>query len=183
MLEHAEPEAQRQLLEELHTYTMSLVEDQYGNYVVQHVVEKGPPADRDRVVDIVRKQLVTFSRHKFASNVVEKCIFAGTPAQRSVFVDEILAESPDGTAPIVLMIKDQYANYVIQKLLDASNGADYDRLVAAIKPQLQALKKYSYGKHLVSIERLMYLSEDSNESRRPKRRDINMDSAAAATKS
>ena len=31
-----------------------LVEDQYGNYVVQHVVEHGSEEDKDKIVDTVR---------------------------------------------------------------------------------------------------------------------------------
>jgi len=49
---------------------------------------------------------------------------------------------------------------VIQKLLECSDGEMRQQLVTHMKPQLQALKKYSYGKHLISIERLITLSGD-----------------------
>ena len=48
------------------------------------------------------------------------------------------------------MMKDQYANYVVQKMLDVVDGEQRDLLVAKIKPHLQSLKKYTYGKHLIS---------------------------------
>lgn len=48
------------------------------------------------------------------------------------------------------MMKDQYANYVVQKMLDVVDGNQRDLLVAKIKPHLQGLKKYTYGKHLIS---------------------------------
>lgn len=159
MLEHSDEEAQQELLNELHMHTFSLVEDQYGNYVVQHVVQRGKPEDRDKIIDIVKDSLLTFSRHKYASNVVEKCIAHGTPKQRQELLDEILKQKPDGSLPITVMMRDQFANYVIQKMLDVTEGEQRERLVSTIKPQLQALKKFSYGKHLVSIERLMQLSE------------------------
>ena len=60
-------------------------------------------------------------------------------------------------------MKDQFANYVIQKLLDVTSGEQRANLVSKITPHLQALKKYSYGKHLASIEKLMYASAKGNE--------------------
>lgn len=155
MLEYCDDRQQAELLAQLHEFTKSLVEDQYGNYVVQHVIQKGAPADRAKAIQVIRGSIVTFSRHKFASNVVEKSILCGNAQQRRDITDEILAPRPDGTVPISLMIKDQYANYVIQKLLDVTTGQDHDRLVNAIRPHLQSLKKYAYGKHLVSIEKLL----------------------------
>ena len=54
------------------------------------------------------------------------------------------------TSPLISMMKDQYANYVVQKMLDVVDGDQRDLLVAKIKPHLQSLKKYTYGKHLIS---------------------------------
>ncbi|ANB12572.1 mRNA-binding protein PUF3 [Sugiyamaella lignohabitans] len=161
MLEHCDEPARRVLLDELHTYTTYLVEDQYGNYVVQHVIEHGQPEDRAKAIAVVRDSLVTFSRHKFASNVVEKCVLFGSESERRDLIDEILKARSDNTSSVAIMMKDQFANYVIQKLLEVSKGDDYDRLVNAIKPQLQSLKKYTYGKHLVSIERLLFPEDNS----------------------
>lgn len=47
------------------------------------------------------------------------------------------------------MMKDQYANYVIQKMLDVVDDDQRELLVNKIKPHLQSLKKYTYGKHLI----------------------------------
>lgn len=47
------------------------------------------------------------------------------------------------------MMKDQYANYVIQKMLDVVDDDQRELLVTKIKPHLQFLKKYTYGKHLI----------------------------------
>lgn len=53
------------------------------------------------------------------------------------------------TLPLVTMMKDQYANYVIQKMLDVVDDDQRELLVNKIKPHLQSLKKYTYGKHLI----------------------------------
>jgi hypothetical protein len=50
----------------------SLARDQYGNYVVQHVLSHGDVVSRARVLAVLSKQIVPLAQHKFASNVVEK---------------------------------------------------------------------------------------------------------------
>jgi hypothetical protein len=47
------------------------------------------------------------------------------------------------------MMKDQYANYVVQKMLDVVDDNQREVLVNKIRPHLQSLKKYTYGKHLI----------------------------------
>lgn len=155
MLEFCSGYPKRVILELLHGFTLHLVEDQYGNYVVQHVIERGDQRDRDRVMAVVKSSILSFSRHKFASNVVEKCFVYGSPKQRDELIHEILTPRADGIVPLHVMMKDQFANYVIQKLLDVTKGEQHDKLVAAIRPQLEQLKKFTYGKHLASIERLI----------------------------
>lgn len=47
-------------------------------------------------------------------------------------------------------MKDQYANYVVQKILEVSNDKHREILLSQIKVHLHALKKYTYGKHIVA---------------------------------
>lgn len=47
------------------------------------------------------------------------------------------------------MMKDQYANYVVQKMLDVVDDDQREILINKIRPHLQSLKKYTYGKHLI----------------------------------
>lgn len=51
---------------------------------------------------------------------------------------------------IQTMMKDQYANYVVQKIIDISNENQRERLLNCIQLHLVALKKYTYGKHIVA---------------------------------
>lgn len=155
MIEYCDSDARQSILKELHGYTFHLVEDQYGNYVVQHVIERGTQADREKVMNIVKISMLSFSRHKFASNVVEKCIIHGSAAQRDQLIEEILKPRTDGIVPMNVMMKDQFANYVIQKLLVVTTGEQHHKLVEAIRPHLDQLKKFTYGKHLASIEKLI----------------------------
>lgn len=47
-------------------------------------------------------------------------------------------------------MKDQFANYVVQKILEISNDKQREVLLNRIRVHLHALKKYTYGKHIVA---------------------------------
>ena len=55
---------------------------------------------------------------------------------------------------IYLMVKDQYANYVVQKMLDVAEEPLRQQLLSGLRPHVSALKRYTYGKHIISkVER------------------------------
>lgn len=115
MLEHCGEMAQSSLLRELHACGAALIQDQYGNYVTQHVIEHGKDEDRARIISLVTEQLVHYSKHKFASNVVEKSIQFGTDKQRREFLAVLTAPSSTGIPPLQSLMRDQYGNYVIRE--------------------------------------------------------------------
>lgn len=45
---------------------LSLKQDQYGNYVIQHVLEHGRPEDKSKIVAEIRGNVLVLSQHKFA---------------------------------------------------------------------------------------------------------------------
>lgn len=52
------------LLNELHLYSQNLIQDQYGNYCIQHIIEKGEPEDRSKIISVVKGNIFQFSKHK-----------------------------------------------------------------------------------------------------------------------
>jgi hypothetical protein len=134
------------ILRELLHCTISLVQDQYGNYVIQHVLEHGRPQDKHEIVSQVRGKIVQLSQHKFASNVIEKSVQFGSHEHRQWLIDEICADS----SALETMMKDQYANYVVQKILDVCDAAQRDMMITHIRPHIPSLKKYTYGKHIIA---------------------------------
>jgi hypothetical protein len=140
------------IVNELLHFGLNLVQDQYGNYVIQHLLVYGKPSDRAEIVKQVRGKILQFSQHKFASNVIEKCVQYGNDEQRRWLIDEICAD-PNG---LEIMMKDQYANYVVQKILDVCDVDQREHLINQIRPHIVSLKKYTYGKHIIArLEKLI----------------------------
>ncbi|KAJ2541808.1 mRNA binding protein puf3, partial [Coemansia sp. RSA 1933] len=118
------------------------------------------PVDRSLVCSRVRGHVLQLSKHKFASNVVEKCIAYGEPKDRKVLIDEATAVRRDGSSNLVNMMKDQYANYVVQKMLDVVDEQQRDSILTKIQPHVAALRKFTYGKHLINkVDKYMMAKE------------------------
>ncbi|KAF7095367.1 hypothetical protein CFC21_097555 [Triticum aestivum] len=155
VLEHCGGDSRGQcIIDEILQSACILAQDQYGNYVTQHVVEKGKSHERAQIISKLAGQVVTMSQNKFASNVIEKCFQHGDIAERDLLIREIV-EQTDGNDTLLAMMKDQYANYVVQKILETCNDEQRELLVSRVKGHLQALRKYTYGKHTASrVEQL-----------------------------
>lgn len=94
ILEHCVEPKKSRALDEIHKCHRTLLDDQYGNYVIQHVLQFGRLEDRDSVLEIVAENgLLIMSRQKFASNVVEKLLKYGNAQQRKAVVREMLKVS------------------------------------------------------------------------------------------
>jgi len=54
------------------------------------------------------------------------------------------------------MMKDQFGNYVVQKVLETCSDQNRELILSRIRLHLNALKKYTYGKHIVArVEKLL----------------------------
>ncbi|KAA8534187.1 hypothetical protein F0562_031620 [Nyssa sinensis] len=160
VLEHcSDAKTQCIVMDEILQSVCMLAQDQYGNYVVQHVLEHGKPVERSAIINKLMGQIIQMSQQKFASNVVEKCLTFGTPAERQILVNEMLG-STDENEPLQVMMKDQFANYVVQKVLETCDDQQLELILNRIKVHLNALKKYTYGKHIVArVEKLVAAGE------------------------
>jgi mRNA-binding protein PUF3 len=174
MLEHCEEADRESILDELHVCTETLIPDQFGNYVIQHVIENGEEKDRSVMITAVVKNVHNFSKHKFASNVVEKSIEFGEESQRREIIRLLTTHNDRGESPLLALMRDQYGNYVIrkyfstfsssnnriltifiEKVLGQVKGSEREMIIDEIKPLLSQLKKFSYGKQIVAIEKLI----------------------------
>jgi pumilio RNA-binding family len=61
-------------------------------YYILHVfglTEHGKPEDKSQIILSVRGKVLVLSQHKFASNVVEKCVTHATRSERAILIEEV----------------------------------------------------------------------------------------------
>ncbi|GMM55515.1 mRNA-binding protein [Maudiozyma humilis] len=175
LLEFGSEDDQRTILSELKDFIPYLIQDQYGNYVIQYILQHGSDRGssdilrqtKQDVIDIISENVIEFSKHKFASNVVEKAVLYGTKEQKTLIISKILprdkehAMNLEDNAPMILMMRDQFANYVVQKLVTVTEGDGKKLIVIAIRAYLDKLNKSNSlgNRHLASVEKLAALVE------------------------
>ena len=101
--------------------------------MIQHILENGKNGDRQSILSCVRGRIVALSQHKFASNVIEKCVTTSSRTERAIIIDEICQQSD----ALFIMMKDQYANYVIQKMLDTAEPTQKKIMIHKMKPHIR----------------------------------------------
>ena len=142
-----------------------MVTDQYGNYVLQHILQHGRPEHRAVIIDNIKGRLLALAQHKFASNVIERALDFGSASEKRALVDEIVNPSvamfrafqgmPDESSggpvtPLQILMRDQFGNYVVQKLMDIADDAQRMHILEMLRAYAPVLRRYTYGKHILA---------------------------------
>ncbi|KAJ6230077.1 pumilio homology domain family member 4 [Anaeramoeba flamelloides] len=122
-------------------HSFILIRDRYANYVIQYILDKDFVSEK--LANVFKENLYSFSIQKFSSNVVEKCLKVFHNKYKQFLIYELI-NMPKNR--ILKLLKDRYANYVIQTALDVANDKDNEKLSDVIFPHLPSLKKTRYMK-------------------------------------
>ncbi|KAJ0074822.1 hypothetical protein Patl1_35200 [Pistacia atlantica] len=163
VLEHCSDEQQGQcVVDGTLESAYVLAQEQYGNYVTQVACSgEGKSNERGQIISKVAGKIVQLSQHKYASNVVEKCLEYGDAAERELLIEEIIGqyEENDNLLFLNFHVSDNDEGpifYVVKKILEKCNDIQRAALINRIKVHCQALKKYTYGKHIVARFEQLY---------------------------
>ena len=134
-----------------------LMKDQFGNYVLQQAIVTGDEDTRDTILDCILsgsggESLLTLSKHKYASNVVEKFIQLGSVQQREMIIKESLKPQEGGVCIAVDMAKDNIANYVIKTAIECARADQKKQILDELSRNLIELSKYPQASYIFSKE-------------------------------
>jgi predicted metallopeptidase len=151
-----------------------LIKDQYGNYVIQFILENQSINNDDLfpIYEGLKGNVYNYSFHKFASNVVERCLTFGNEKQIKDIANEIIELDKNDPEYIINMVKDKFANYVIQKMIEHSDSTTQQKLIKIILSKQNRIKNEGFSKHVLNyIEKI----NGNNKSNKYKMGNINMD--------
>ncbi|KAF9978557.1 hypothetical protein BGZ65_006949, partial [Modicella reniformis] len=144
-IDHASPSQKIQLVREITYNALALVQDPFGNYVVQYVLDLSDNRFTDALIRRFIGNVCVLSVQKFSSNVIEKCIRVAEPETRKFLIEEMINK-----ARLDKLLRDSYANYVVQTALDFADPIQRAQLVECIRPLLPAIRNTPYGKRIQS---------------------------------
>lgn len=125
-----------------------IVENQYGNYIVQHLLEVAPKRIKEHIIENLIPMVVGLSRQKFSSNVVERALktcqlmylkrIKADPSEgkhvRESSLYRILDVLSNGAADL---INDRFGNYCLQSALMMS--LQHIELINMLIPRVRPL--------------------------------------------
>lgn len=125
-------------------HSLTLVQDPFGNYVVQYVLGLNDPQVNSKVCSCMLGRLNVLSRQKFSSNVVERCLQQCSPEDQARLIVEL--SDPRGLGEL---LRDVYGNYVVQSALTVAQEPYLSNFLSAVRPFLPSLRATGQGRRIV----------------------------------
>lgn len=143
----------KQLIEKLDKNFFLLAVDQFGNYIIQSIMKLNDQQLNDSFAMKMIDNIIYYSKHKFSSNIVEKCFDYCSEDIKTKLIT-ILSEEE----AIKELIIDEHGNYVVQKVLSCSTKEKRSVLFNYIIPLISKINNMSFGEKIISRLTMMYPS-------------------------
>uniref|UniRef100_A0A2N9J1H0 PUM-HD domain-containing protein n=1 Tax=Fagus sylvatica TaxID=28930 RepID=A0A2N9J1H0_FAGSY len=121
-----------------------LAEDQFGNYVVQHLLELKIPRFTENILRKFGGNYLILSLNKYGSNVVEKCLVESGEEHSATIIFELLS-SPKCS----MLLYDPYGNYVFQSALSVAKGQILKALLNLVRSNYGMMRSNTYGQKVL----------------------------------
>ncbi|KAL0232962.1 hypothetical protein GEMRC1_011709 [Eukaryota sp. GEM-RC1] len=146
VLEHCSKQQVVPILDQLLASVKTLVNDQYGNYVCQHIIQYDIQA-AERIFNCLVGNFVDYSKKKFSSNVVEQICKYMAPR----YVNAIAHEFMTSDDVLSELMRDPFGNFVVQKVVAATDSETKARLVGKAKGIISGPKRMLFGRFITSF--------------------------------
>lgn len=144
-IDHAKGTQRAQLISAITSNAFSLVQDPFGNYVVQYILDLDEPMFTKPLCHSFAGNIPALSKQKFSSNVIEKCLRTADFETKRTMIEEMLHANE-----IEKMLRDSFANYVVQTAMDYADPDTKMRMIDTIRPILPAIKQTPHGRRIAS---------------------------------
>ncbi|CEP15875.1 hypothetical protein [Parasitella parasitica] len=144
----------RPILNEILDNIVPIAKGQWGNWVVQHVLEHAEKNDdRERAFQIVINESVQLSMDQFASKVVERALRIGGQRFMKKFIQYVSSNNASCRPRMALIdiASDQYGNYVVQWLINNACEEQKVYICRLIKRHMVSLRGSKYGQRVAFL--------------------------------
>lgn len=147
-LELNDPYLVPKLIDKLLDKSLLLIVDQFGNYVIQTILKKNNKNYGNKLAEKIVENVVYYAKHKYSSNVVEKCFNYCDNFYLTNLINNVLKREN-----LIELMLDEHGNYVVQKVLSLSNFITQRQILKIIMENIDKLKLCNHGERV--INRLM----------------------------
>ncbi|OAL01919.1 ARM repeat-containing protein [Phaeosphaeriaceae sp. SRC1lsM3a] len=144
-IDHASGFQKVELVRKITAHSFHLVQDPFGNYVVQYILDLNDPNFTTPMCGGFQGKVVELSKQKFSSNVIEKCIRCAEMPAKQLLIEELL-----DAEELEQLMRDSYGNYVVQTALEFAPPELCLHLIEIMRPILPSIRQTPYGRRIQS---------------------------------
>jgi hypothetical protein len=127
-------ELHQKLKKKIYENALNLIVHQYGNYVIQVIVENWDDNELEDIIKLYKDKYIYLSKQKYSSNVIER-IIEKNKDNLEFYINEICKDNN-----LSEVMQNNYGNYVIQKAVKLSSGKSQERLIKDIVKNIHKLE-------------------------------------------
>ncbi|KAJ5787073.1 Armadillo-like helical [Penicillium paradoxum] len=142
-IDHASGHQKARLIAQITSHSFALVQDPFGNYVVQYILDLAEPSFTNPLCATFGGNIPQLSKQKFSSNVIEKCLRTADNYMKREMIEEFLMGNE-----LEKMLRDSFANYVVQTAMDFCDLETRNRIVEAVRPILPSIRQTPHGRRI-----------------------------------
>jgi hypothetical protein len=142
-IDHASGHQKARLIAQITSHSFALVQDPFGNYVVQYILDLAEPSFTNPLCATFGGNIPQLSKQKFSSNVIEKCLRTADNYMKRAMIEEFLAGNE-----LEKMLRDSFANYVVQTAMDFCDAETRNCIIEAVRPILPSIRQTPHGRRI-----------------------------------
>ena len=145
LLDGTDKKLKNDLIDNLIENCFVLIIDQFGNYVIQSILLLNNAKASGAIALKICDNLQYYSKHRYSSNVIEKCFDYCGRKEKKVLVQKIC--SPEMIADLIL---DEHGNYVVQKALFYADQKEKEFILQNIVMLIPKIRLAPFGEKLLN---------------------------------
>ncbi|KAG8981301.1 hypothetical protein FRB94_009367 [Tulasnella sp. JGI-2019a] len=150
MFENCVEEDTRDCLEEVFSGFTAVVRDQWGAFVIEHLLEHGLPEHRTRAISLLGANLGLYATITQAMKSIDKALKSCNEEAMEVFTTSLCDPGKTGRRPLIVdLALNANGSQLVAQLLPMANTDQRKRLAAAIKKHVVTLKGNKAGSKIV----------------------------------
>lgn len=126
--------------------SLLLIQDAYGNYVVQHLLQNDAQQSvLPQMIEKLKDHMLELCQQKFSSNVLEKLLTTASEQHCLRLINCIIQPTSDDASSVIEnLLFHQYGNYVLQQLLSVAKEPEYSLIVDKVRPFVHDVLRTSF---------------------------------------
>ena len=145
ILEGPERPLKFELIKNLLDICHGLIIDQFGNYVVQSILQLNISKYSSAIALLISESAPSYSKHRYSCNVVEKCFDFCGKKERNILIKKL--STPESITDLIL---DEHGNYVIQKVIYYADPIKREEIFKILMPLIPQIQNKTYGEKLLN---------------------------------